>query len=197
MPQERTSKIQFLSAKHEGIMQAVDKMLDKFASSPQVQEMIAKQFGEKLSTNAVLTYKKKHWKVQKDRVRDQKATMKGVAAIIGEDGLDAAVNALLWQSLQSLTALQLIALKKVVNDDKKVAILKQEFALSAQVHHQKMKELTSAEKTANAHTELVDDYDAAQRTVQQVKEIFGIGMTDLEPRCRTLPGPAEKPPSAV
>jgi len=188
---DQASKIQILSAKHKGLLWEVNAMLDSFASLEAVQEMIERKFGEKLSTTAVQTYKQKHWKVEKDRIRDQKAHLKAIAEIIGEDGLSAGVNALLWQALQTLTPTQLIALKKVVNDDKKVELMKKQFALFAQEHRQKMKERRSAQE-GKGNVEIVEDFEAAQRMVEQAKEIFGIGRTAIAPPRQQLLGSAEQ-----
>jgi hypoxanthine phosphoribosyltransferase len=196
---DQASKIQILSAKHEGLLLVVDRMFDKFATLQEVQEMIERKYHEKISETAVSTYKKKHWKVQKDKVRDQKTTMKAIAEIIGEDGLDAGVTALLWQALQTMTPPQLIALKKVLNDDKKVELVKQQFALYAQAHRQKMEERSSmkAGKGRAPAEEGVEDFDAAQRVVERVKEIFGIGTASIETPTQRLLAPPEELPSPV
>lgn len=197
MSRDQASKIQILSAKHKGLLWEVDAKLDSFASLEAVQEMIERKYGEKLSTTAVQTYKQKHWKVEKDRIREQKAHLKAIAEIIGEDGLAAGVNALLWQALQTMTPTQLIALKKVVNDDKKVELMKKQFALYAQEHRERMKERRAAHQAGRVTSAEVDgpeDYARAQKVVQQVKEIFGIGLGDSDPPEQPLLGPGEEPP---
>ena len=103
--------------------------------------MIERKYHENVGLTAVRSYKKKHWQVFKDMVREQKAAMTAIAEIIGEDGLTAGVNALLWQELQAMTPTQLMAFKKVMNDGAKVALMKKQFALYAQEHRQKMKDL--------------------------------------------------------
>jgi hypothetical protein len=196
---DQASKIQILSAKHGGMLLAVDKMFDKFATLQEVQEMIERNYHEKVSLVAVNTYKKKHWKVQKDKVQEQKTTIKAIAQIVGEDGLGAGVTALLWQALQTMTPPQLIALKKVLNDDKKVELVKQQFALYAQAHRQKMEERRSmkAGKGRAPAEEGVEDFDAAQKVVERVKEIFGIGTASIEPPTQRLLAPPEELPSPV
>jgi hypothetical protein len=184
--------IQILSAKHSDIMQAVDKMFDKFATALQVHRMIERRYHENVGLTAVRTYKRNHWQVFKDMVREQKAAMVAIAEIIGEDGLTAGVNALLWQELQSMTATQLMAFKKVLNDGEKVALMKKQFALYAQEHRQRMKERSAA---AKGNIEVVEDFDAARRMVEQAKEIFGIGTTAIAPPVQKLLGPAEHTPS--
>jgi hypothetical protein len=113
--------------------------------------------------------------------------------IIGEDGLTAGVNALLWQALQSMTVPQLTAFKKVLNDAEKVRLMKKQFALLAEEHRQKMKERGAMD--ADQESSPAEDYARAQRVVQQVKEIFGIGMADIEPPGPpALPAGEEEPP---
>ena len=167
-------------------------MFDDYASLEQVLQMIEREYHEKVSTQAVETYKKRHWQVQKDRIRDQKAFLTAIAEIIGKDGLDAAVNALLWQALQTMTPPQLIALKKVVNDEKKVELMKKQFALYAEEHRLRMQE---RKKASEDDTYVLEDFDAAQKVVQQVKEIFGIGTRQIAPPAQKLLGPAQEAPS--
>lgn len=199
MARDQASKIQILSAKHEGLLLVVDRMFDKFATLQEVQEMIERKYHEKISSTAVHTYKKKHWKVQKDKVREQKTTIKAIVQIVGEDGLDAGVTALLWQALQTMTPPQLIALKRVLNDDKKVELMKQQFALYAQAHRQKMEERSGmkAGKSGAPAEEGVGDFDAAQRVVERVKEIFGIGTASIETPTQRLLAPPEELPLPV
>jgi hypothetical protein len=189
---DQASKIQILSAKHKDLLLTVDKMFDRFATLQEVQDMIEQKYHEKISSGAISTYKKKHWKAQKDKVREQKIALKAIAELIGEDGLDAGVRALLWQALQTMTPTQLIGLKKVLNDDKKVDLMKQQFALYAEEHGHKIGEpgsLSGSEGGALTE-EGVGDFDAAQRVVERVKAIFGIGMTETEPPGRKLLRPA-------
>ena len=155
--------------------------------------MIERKYHENVGLTAVRSYKQKHWQVFKDMVREQKAAMIAIAEIIGEDGLTAGVNALLWQELQGMTATQLMAFKKVLNDGEKVALMKKQFALYAQEHRQKMKERST--QAGKGNIEVVEDFDAARRMVEQAKEIFGIGTTAIAPPVRKLLGPAEEPPS--
>jgi hypothetical protein len=173
----------------------VDKMLDKYATLQEIQDMIECRYHEKISSCAVSTYKRKHWKVQKDKVREQKTTLKAIAELIGEKGLDAGVTALLWQALQTMTVPQLIGLKKVLNDDKKVEVMRQQFALYAEEHGHKTGEpgsLSGGEGGAPTE-EGAGDFDAAQRVVERVKAIFGIGTTETGPPGQKLLGPAEEP----
>lgn len=193
MARDIACKLQILSAKHNDILQAVDKMLDKYASALKVQQMIARVYHEDISLPAVLNYKKKHWQVFKDMVQEQKAAMTAISEMIGEDGLTAGVNALLWQELQGMTAAQLMSFKKICNDSAKVALLKKQFALYAQEHRQKMKERST--QAGKGNVEVVEDFDAARRMVEQAKEIFGIGTTATPPPVRKLLGPAEGSPS--
>jgi len=139
VPRDRASKIQILSAKHDGLLLAVDKMFDKFATLQQVQEMIERKYHEKLSCGAVLTYKTRHWKVQKNRIREQKAAMKAIAQLVGEDGLSAGVMALLWQALQTMTPPQLIALQRALDNHQKTELAKEQFALHAEALRLKMR----------------------------------------------------------
>jgi hypothetical protein len=184
---DQATKIQILSVKHLDLLQVVDRMFDKFATLKQVQVKIERTYHEDIALTSIRTYKRKHWKLQKDMVREQKATMKAIAEIIGEDGLTAGVNALLWQALQTMTPPQLITFKKVLSDGEKVELMKEQFALVAEEHRQKMKEPGAGMKAAKDGSEAGDaaeDYAKAQRVVAQVKEIFGIGLTGIEP-----PGP--------
>jgi hypothetical protein len=183
------SKIQIISVKHPGLLRAVDTMFDEFATFQQVQEMIENKYQEKLSLQAVETYKNRHWKVQKEKIQAQLVNMRAIAKLVGEDGLTAGVTALLWQALQTMTVPQLMALKKVLNDDQKVALMKKQFALYAQEHRQKMKERSAAGK---GNIEVVEDFEAARRMVEQAKEIFGIGTTAIARPVPKMLGPAEE-----
>jgi hypothetical protein len=190
---DQACKIQILSAKHEDILLAVNKMFDKFATVLQVHQMIERKYHENVGLTAVRGYKQNHWRVFKDMVREQKAAMVAIAEIIGEDGLTAGVNALLWQELQGMTPTQLMAFKKVLNDGAKVELLKKQFALYAQEHRQKMKERSiQAEK---GKVEVVEDFEAARRMVEQAKEIFGIGRTAIAPPKQKFLGPGGEPRS--
>ena len=193
MAKDQACKIQILSAKHEDILLAVNKMFDKFATVLQVHQMIERKYHENVGLTAVRGYKQNHWRVFKDMVREQKAAMVAIAEIIGEDGLTAGVNALLWQELQGMTPTQLMAFKKVLNDGAKVELLKKQFALYAQEHRQKMKERSiQAEK---GKVEVVEDFEAARRMVEQAKEIFGIGRTAIAPPKQKFLGPGGEPRS--
>lgn len=188
MAKDYATKIQILSAKHRDILLEVDAMFEKFLGLSQVQRMIERNYHEQISLSAISTYKQKHWRVWKDMIREQKAAMVAIAEIIGEDGLTAGVNALLWQSLQTLKPTQLMAFKKVLQDGEKVALMKRQFALYAQEHRQRMKERREA---AKGKVEVVEDFEAAQRMVDQAKEIFGIGRAAIAPPVPKLLGPAE------
>jgi hypothetical protein len=189
---DQATKIQILSVKHPDILLAVDSMFEKYANLSQVQRMIEKKYHETVCLTAIRTYKQKHWRVWKNMVREQKATMVAIAEIIGEDGLTAGVNALLWESLQEMTTPQLMAFKKVMNDGEKVTLMKKHFALYAQEHRQKMKERSAAGK---GNIEVVEDFDAARRMVEQAKEIFGIGTTAIAPPVQKLLGAVQGSPS--
>jgi hypothetical protein len=181
---DQACKLQILSVKHPDLLQVVDAMFDKYASVPQVRRMIEHKYHIDAGATAVSTYKKKHWQVRKDAVMERLTAMKAVAQLVGEDGLTAGVNALLWESLQEMTTPQLMGFKKVMNDGQKVVLMKKHFALYAQEHRQKMKERSTGTKAGKDSWETGDaaeDYAKAQRVVEQVKEIFGIGMTDIEP----------------
>ena len=193
MAKDQACKVQILSAKHSDIIQAVDKMFDKYATPLQVYRMIARVYHEDVGLTAVRNYKKKHWQVFKDMVKEQKAAMTAISEMIGEDGLTAGVNALLWQELQGMTAIQLMSFKKICNDSAKVALLKKQFALYAQEHRQKMKERSG--QPGKGNIEAVEDFDAARRMVEQAKEIFGIGTTATAPPVHKLLGAADGSPS--
>jgi sulfur relay (sulfurtransferase) DsrC/TusE family protein len=196
---DQACKLQILSVKHPDLLHVVDRMFEKFATVPQVRRMIERKYHEDVGLTAVRSYKQKHWQVFKDMVREQKAAMTAISEIIGEDGLTAGVNALLWQELQGMTATQLMAFKKVLNDGAKVELMKKQFALYAQEHRQKMKERSAGTKAAKDGWETGDaaeDYAKAQRVVEQVKEIFGIGMTGTQPPSSPLltAGKQDPPP---
>ena len=136
MAKDQATKIQILSAEHPDMLAAVNKMFDKFATILQVKRMLERQYHVQVGITAISSYKKNHWKAFKDQVREQKASMVAIGEIIGENGLSLAVNALLWQELQTLTPVQLISFRKVLNDSEKVAVLRKQFALVAQEHRQ-------------------------------------------------------------
>ena len=196
MAKDQACKLQVLSAKHPDLLQTVDAMFNKFKTPLQVHQMIESKYHEDVGLTAVRSYKQNHWQIFKNMVREQKATVLGIAEIIGEDGLDAGVNALLWQEMQTMTPAQLMAFKKVLNDSAKVAVAKKEFILYAQEQRQKMRERQAAianQKEAAA-SDPVEDYEKAQRVVEQVKEMFGIGMTDaLPPAPRQLAASRKDP----
>ncbi len=190
MAKDQACKLQILSAKHPDLLQVVDTMFEKFATVLQVRRMIERKYHQDAGKTAVSTYKKKHWQVHKDAVVERLTAMKAVAQLVGEDGLTAGVNALLWESLQEMTAPQLMAFKKVLNDGQKVELLKKQFALFAQEHRQKMKERSA--QAAKGNIEIVEDFDAARRMVEQAKEIFGIGTTAINPPKQKFLGPGEE-----
>jgi len=190
---DQACKLQILSAKHPDLLQAVDAMFDKYATVLAVRRMIEHKYHEDAGVTAVSTYKKSHWQVRQDGICERLTAMKAVAKLVGEGGLTAGVNALLWESLQEMTAPQLMAFKKVMNDGQKVELMKKQFALFAQEHRQKMKErreAADAAKLAASEEDGIDDYDQAQKVVQQVKAIFGIGTRDIGPPARPQLGPA-------
>ena len=195
MARDYASKIQIISVKHPGLLRAVDQMFDEYKTLEQVQEMIATQYHEELSIQAVETYKNRHWKVQKAKIQEQLANMRAIAKLVGEDGLTAAVTALLWQALQTMTAAQLMAFKKVLNDGEKVALMKKQFALYAQEHRQKMKERSAALEAGKDGAYVVEDFEAAQRMVEQAKEIFGIGTRAIAPPVQKFLCPAQALPA--
>jgi hypothetical protein len=199
---DQAVKLQILDGKHPGLLRRVDSMLEKFAGLRQVSEMIKTEYHEDAGHTSVTSYKQKFYQKWRALVQEQKATMKAIAEIIGEDGLEAGVHALLWQSLQTMKPMELIALKRGLNGDKKVELMKKRLALSSQEHRQKMQERRAAmeaQQEGSAPVDAAEDYARAQRVVQQVKEIFGIGMTPIEPpeppRPEAVPAPA-LPPSA-
>ncbi len=194
MAKDQACKLQILSVKHPDLLHVVDTMFEKFATVPQVRRMIERKYHEDVGATAVTKYKHKHWQVFKDMVREQKAAMTAISEIIGEDGLTAGVNALLWQELQGMTAAQLMAFKKICNDSAKVALMKKQFALYAQEHRQRMKERSSMQ-AGKGNIEVVEDFDAARRMVEQAKEIFGIWTTAIAPPVQKLLGAAEESPS--
>jgi hypothetical protein len=192
---DRASKIQLLSVKHPGLMMAVDTMFEEFGTLQGVSDMIERVYHEKASRSAVSTYKQKHWKVWKDKIQETVTSMRAISRLVGEDGLTAGVRALLWQALQTMTPPQLISLKRALNDDKKVDLMKKHFALYAEEHRQKMEQRSAIMKASQADTDVVDDYEAAQQVVEQVKEIFGIGTRQLAPPAPKLLAPPQEMPS--
>lgn len=195
MAKDQACKLQILSAKHPDILQAVDAMFNRFHTVLQVHQMIERQYHEFVGVTAVRKYKQNHWQVFKDMVREQKATVKGIAEIIGDDGLSMGVNALLWQELQKLSAPQLIAFRKVLNDSEKVAQLKKQVALQVEEHQQRMKERAAGSKDGKAAiVDPAEDYARAQKVVNRVKEIFGIGMSAPKASNTKPAGPAEPSP---
>ena len=199
MAKDQACKLQILSAEHPDILQAADAMFDKYLNVGQVRRMIERVYHLDVGDTAVRTYKQKYWQARKDAINERLTAMKAVSQLVGEDGLTAAVNALLWESLQEMTVPQLMAFKKVMNDAQKVELMKKQFALYAQEQRQKMKERANAMKATQVDAEVVDDYEAAQKVVEQVKEIFGIGTRQLAPAPQKLLGPAQgvPPPVAV
>lgn len=184
MAKDQALKIEILSGKHPGLLLAVDEMFDRYAYLSHVQRMIEEKCHETISLTAISNYKQKQWKRRKDMVEDQITCMRAVLKVIGEDGLGVAANALLWQEMQTMTVTEKINLKKVMNDELKVALLKKQLALAAQEQRLKIEQRRAA-IAANEETDEspdpMEDYAKAQRVVRQVKEIFGIGMTAVEP----------------
>jgi hypothetical protein len=197
---DQACKLQLLSVEHPDLLQTVDAMFDKFATLRQVHDMIEHKYHEDAGITAVSTYKKEHWKRRKDAICERKNAMTAISELVGEDGLTAGVNALLWESLQAMTVPQLMAFKKVMNDGEKVQLMKKQFALYAQEHRQKMQERRDTAKAGKVTSEVVcgaEDYARAQRVVRQVKDIFGIDMGDTEPpNPRFLLAAPQVPPDA-
>ena len=59
------------------------------------------------------------------------------------------------------------------------------------------REASDAAKLAASEDDGIDDYEQAQKVVQQVKSIFGIGTRDVNPPPRPRLGPAEEIPPAI
>jgi 2-phosphoglycerate kinase len=192
---DQACKLQILSAKHPDILVAVNIMFSKFATLEQVREMIERKYHETIAESSISNYKKKHWNTHLEMVCERKAAMRGVAEIVGEDGLTAGVNALLWEGLEEMTVPQLMSFKKVLNDGAKVELMKKQFALYAQEHRQKMKERSESMKAGKGNVEVVEDFDMARRMVEQAKEIFGIGKSAIAPPLPKLLGPSDELPS--
>lgn len=195
MAKDRACKLQILSVKHPDLLLKVDMMFDAHASVVEVQRMIEQKYHEDASKGSVRTYKTRHWDVRQNMILERLMTMKCVAKLVGEDGLGAAVNALLWEAVQGMSVTQLMAFKKVLNDTAKVALLKKQFALYAKEHRQKMKQGAGENEDDLDPSE---SYARAQRVVAQVKEIFGIGMGSPRPALLTAGGqePPEDGPTA-
>jgi hypothetical protein len=206
---DQALKIEILSVKHPGLLLAVDEMFDRYAYLSHVQRMIEEKCHATISLSAISNYKQKQWKRRKDMVEDQITCMRAILKVIGEDGLGVAANALLWQEMQAMTVTEKINLKKVLNDEQKVALLKKQLALAAQEQRLKIEQRRAAIEAGKETDESpnpMEDYAKAQRVVRQVKEIFGIGMTAIEPpdqRPAEIPssphrasGPSEEPKAA-
>jgi hypothetical protein len=195
---DQACKLQILSAKHPDLLVTVHGMFRRFATLEKVRELIEGRYHEIIAETAIAFYKKKYWNTHLRMVRERKASILGVAEIIGEDGLTAGVNALLWESLEDMSVPQLTTFKKALNDADKVKLMKKQLAVYMKEHRQKMKEREAASAKADESeiSDPVEDYEKAQRVVAQVKEIFGIGMTGAQPPRPPLlrAGKQEPPP---
>src|SRR5580698_4047045 len=120
MVPDRPCKMQLMSVKHQNLLPRVNEMFTQYATLDDVVEMVEREFNEKISRHAVQTYKNMHWKRRLDRVDEQKRMMIRVAAVVGEEGLAAGVNAMIWESLQRMSVAELTNFKKVLNDGEKV-----------------------------------------------------------------------------
>jgi len=181
---DQAVKLQLISRNHPGMLGAVDKMFDAKSTYTKIRAMLEREYQEKVTYLVLRQYKELIWNVQQNRVEGQKTTMLAFNQLTREHGLSAGVNALLWEALQSMPVPQLISLKKAFNDDDKIQLMKERFALFQEEHRLKMEEREAGLKEAAVDGEIVDgpaDYLQAQKVVQQVKEIFGIGMSEIEP----------------
>jgi hypothetical protein len=194
---DQALKIEILSAKHPGLLLEVDQLFDRYAFLSHVQRLIEEKCHQTISLTAIANYKQKQWKRRRDLVEDQITCMRAMNKVIGEDGLSVAANALLWQEMQEMSVTEKINLKKVLNDDQKVELLKKQFALASQELRLKIEERRAAVEAGKESDEPPDpaeEYAKAQRVVQQVKDIFGIGRTGAKPPNQRLLRPAEETP---
>jgi len=194
---DQACKLQILSVEHPGMLQTVDTMFDKYATVLEVRRMLERKYRVVLGVTAIRGYKKNHWKARKDAVSERVTAMKSVSTLVGEEGLTAGVNALLWESLQEMSVPQLMTFKKVLNDGEKVRLVQRQFALHVKEYQQRKKQLRGGADEGTETVDPAEDYAKAQRVVAQVKEIFGIGMTSYEPPApRRAHVPAPVPPPA-
>ncbi|MGD1100917.1 MAG: hypothetical protein ABSA59_02530 [Terriglobia bacterium] len=84
MRRNPVTKLQILEARHPGLCQKVDAMFEDFWRTQDVRHMIQSQYGERLSLSSVERYKRKHWRAQRELVRQASAALAASQGFAGE-----------------------------------------------------------------------------------------------------------------
>ena len=63
------TKLHSLDARHAGLIRKVDAMFEAFATIKAVQAMIQAEYGARIGHSTIWNYKRRVWKVRRDRDR--------------------------------------------------------------------------------------------------------------------------------
>jgi len=69
------TRLQALDVRHPGLCAKVDAMFEGFYSNGEVVHMIASHYGERLSYGSVARYKRLHWQVQRELIREMSTAL--------------------------------------------------------------------------------------------------------------------------
>jgi hypothetical protein len=61
------TKLRRLQARHPGLVEKVDLMFDAFATIKAVEGMIRAEYGEHVGHSTICNYRRRCWKVRRDR----------------------------------------------------------------------------------------------------------------------------------
>jgi hypothetical protein len=128
----RTTKIESLSAKHPGLEKDVCRWLKSHLTGAEVAKRLRAKYRETVAPNTVSSYRVRRLDHMWKSVEDQKISYLAFMEAVGEEGLDAGAAAKLWEALQSMTPAELIAVRRLQVDRKRVEILDKRANVDAQ-----------------------------------------------------------------
>jgi len=68
------SKVLVLGTRHPGLVEKVDAMFEEFATIKAVEAMIQTEYGERIGHSTICNYKRRFWKVRREREQAIRAT---------------------------------------------------------------------------------------------------------------------------
>lgn len=84
MATQYPTKVEQLDAKHPGLGQLVDLMLDSHGGLLEIQEAVKEQFGEEIALSTLSSYKQRRWKPRKDWIEAIKNRARAFAELLAD-----------------------------------------------------------------------------------------------------------------
>ena len=78
------TKLKRLEARHPGLVKKVDAMFEAFATIKAVEEMLQAEYGERVGHSAIGNYKRRSWKVRRDRGLAMRARQTAYQELVSE-----------------------------------------------------------------------------------------------------------------